>query len=65
MNYSIENVIVDLNDKDYVLTINEARELLRDAESGSEVTLVLGDDITLDKDKRLKIMRQLHGQLYV
>ena len=61
----IDNVIVTLNDKDYILSISEARELLRDAENQAEATLVLGDDITLDRSKRLSIMYQLHGRLYV
>ena len=61
----IDNVILNIREKQYILSIKEARELLRDAESGSEVTLMLGNDITLDKDIRFQIMKQLHGQIYV
>ena len=60
------NVIVTVNDKDYVLGIKEAKRFCDGiVYTGDNVLHADGKDIKLDNETAKKLHRQIHGQLYV
>ena len=60
------NVIVTLDEKDYVLSIREAKRFCDGIVTvGDNVLKADGGDITLTKHEAKELHRQIHEQLYV
>ncbi len=60
------NVIVTLDEKDYIMSISEAKKFCDGiVKVGDTVLEVDGGEITLSKHEARELHRQIHGQLYV
>lgn len=59
------NVITMINDKQYVLPLMEAKRVLNNVYDGCKSLTINGETINIDRAERMRIMQQLHGEIYV
>ncbi len=59
------NVIFNIKDKEYVVTLIDAKKILKSVYVCAKAICVNGVDIGIDRATRMDIMKQLHGELYV
>ena len=60
------NVIVTVDNKDYVIGISEAKRFCNDiVGAGDTILHADGEDIRLSKHEARELHRQIHEQLYI
>ena len=59
------NVVFEVRDIEYVVGITDAKRILNNVYEKCDQVYVNGKKILVDRAERIKILTQLHGQLYV
>ena len=59
------NVIFEVNYKEYVVNLREAKRILNEIYKCTNSITINGEEVSVDRAERMLIMKQLHGEIYV
>ena len=59
------NVVFTIKGKDYAVGLREAKRILNNVYDQVTSICINKENIEIDRDERMSIIKQLHGELYV
>ena len=59
------NVIFEVNYKQYVVDLREAKKVLNQIYKCTNSITINGAEVSVDRAERMLLMKQLHGEIYV